>query len=457
MSLSEIRGLDPVNQSAADAVASLPVFDDLRRATIAAEPVEDFGPDLEVRLRDHSRARRPLVLSALAAAVGILVLLTLPAGGGQAKDRLAAYFEAGVSVPGTTLAAVGLPASVSLPTKVTQVASTAASDGAVVYLGAEFCPYCALQRWALLVALSKFGTFTNLSDAVYSSSTDIYPDLASWSFVGARYSSPYFNFEPTELSSSVPDDQGGFQPLQAMSTAQKAAYGQFDPQQLLPFVDIGDQYVTVGASASPAALEGLSLEQIGSSLDNPLSPVAQAVDGSANYLIAALCQLVHGGGPAICSTATTSEALAAMSSGNSPPSTSSIDQLALAEVSNGMSPPKLEPTPFERRLLAVHPLTYAIYWSALSAMGACAERAMPGLKVTFGTNQDYPYLESVEVSAGAWPPPKGSSPLSRASTTTGTGRGMATIRQMDATVAKCESEYSAQVEATWTLQNQHAG
>jgi hypothetical protein len=120
-----------------------------------------------------------------------------------------------------------------------------------------------------------------------------------------------------------------------------------------------------------------------------------------------------------------------------------------------MSPPKLEPTPFERRLLAVHPLTYAIYRSALSAMGVCAERAMPGLKVTFGTNQLYPYLKDVEVSAG--PPPKRSSPLPRASTTTGTGRGMATIRQMDATVAKCESEYSAQVEATWTLQNQHAG
>jgi hypothetical protein len=458
MRLSEIRGLDPVNQSAADAVASLPVFDDLRRATIAAGPVENFRPEPSVRLRDHSRARRPLVLSALAAAVGILLLLTLPAGGGQAKDRLAAYFEAGVNVPGTTLAAVGLPASVSSPTKVTTVASTAASGGAVVYVGAEFCPYCALQRWALLVALSKFGTFTNLSNAVYSSSTDIYPHLASWTFVGARYSSPYFRFEPTELSSSVPDREGGYKRLQTMTAAQQAAYHAFDPQQGLPFVDIGDQYVTVGASASPAALEGLSLEQIGSRLDNPVSPVAQAVDGSANYLIAAMCQLVHGTGPAICSSATTSAALGAMSTSNTPPSPtpSAIYQLALAEVSNGMSPPKLEPTPFERRLLAVHPLTYAIYRSALSAMGVCAERAMPGLKVTFGTNQLYPYLKDVEVSAG--PPPKRSSPLPRASTTTGTGRGLATtIHQMDATVAQCESEYSAQVEATWTLQNQHAG
>jgi hypothetical protein len=283
--------------------------------------------------------------------------------------------------------------------------------------------------------------------------------LASWTFVGARYSSPYFRFEPTELSSSVPDSEGSYKRLQTMTAAQQAAYHAFDPQQFLPFVDIGDQYVNVAASASPAALEGLSLEQIGSRLDNPLSPVAQAVDGSANYLIAAMCQLVHGTGPAICSSATISEALGAMSTSNTPssPTASAVDQLALAEVSNGMSPPKLEPTPFERRLLANHPLTYGIYWSALSGMGACAERAMPGLKATFGTNQDYPYLENVEVSAGAWPPPKGSSPLPRASTTTGTGRRMATIRQMDATVAKCESEYSAQVEATWTLQNQHAG
>ncbi len=435
-------------------------------------------PELSVlRARSRRRQRRRLAGFSMTAAVvvlGAFGLITLPAGGGQGKARLAAYFEEGVSVPDGTLAAVGLPALVTAPTKVTPVGSTAASEGAVVYVGAGYCPYCALQRWALLVALSKFGTFSELSNAVYSSSSDIYPDLASWSFVGAQYTSPYFSFEPAELDSSTPDTQGAYQPLQTMTPGEQAAYEQFDPQRGLPFVDIGNQYVTVGASASPAPLEGLSLEQIGSSLENASSPVAQAVDGSANYLVAAMCKVVHGGGPAICSTATTSEALAAMGSGNPPSTTttstapgapttlpqstgpsgsssgaagesSAIQQLALTEVSNGMSPPKLEPAPFEQRLLAVHPLTYAIYREALSAMAACAEQAMPGLKVTFSPNQGYPYLEDVEASA-----PQGS-------TTPGSAGGSSTVNPMNATMAMCESQYSAQVEATWTLQDHDAG
>ncbi len=36
------------------------------------------------------------------------------------------------------------------------------SDGKpdLLYIGAEFCPVCATERWAMYVALSKFGTFS---------------------------------------------------------------------------------------------------------------------------------------------------------------------------------------------------------------------------------------------------------------------------------------------------------
>jgi hypothetical protein len=103
-----------------------------------------------------------------------------------------------------------------------------------------------------------------------------------------------------------------------MSPAQKAALAQFDPEAGLPFVDIGNLYVTIGASSSPSALEGLSLEQIGSDLSNPASPVAQAVDGTANYLIAAMCQMTSETGPAVCSSPTTTRALTALGSGVAP-------------------------------------------------------------------------------------------------------------------------------------------
>jgi hypothetical protein len=65
-----------------------------------------------------------------------------------------------------------------------------------------------------------------------------------------------------------------------MTPAQNTAFNSYDTNQALAFVDIGNRYVTVGTSASPASLEGLTLSQIGSALADPSRPVAQAVDGT---------------------------------------------------------------------------------------------------------------------------------------------------------------------------------
>ena len=34
----------------------------------------------------------------------------------------------------------------------------------ILYEGGEFCPYCAAQRWSIIVALSRFGTFSDLGN-----------------------------------------------------------------------------------------------------------------------------------------------------------------------------------------------------------------------------------------------------------------------------------------------------
>lgn len=237
-----------------------------------------------------------------------------------APVQLASYFRAAGGVPNATLEAVGLPANVAVPNNVTPSIATAATNGVVSYVGAEYCPFCALQRWALLVALSKFGTFTNLDRQILSSSSEVYPHLASWSFIGAKYSSPYFTFVPTELTSSTPNGHGGYTPLETMSSAQKFAYTRYDPQSELPFIDAGNHFVTLGASASPSVLEGLTLAGIGRDLSIASSPVAQAVDGTANYLIAALCTMVQGATPPLCATPVIRAASKALVSGVSPTS-----------------------------------------------------------------------------------------------------------------------------------------
>ena len=45
---------------------------------------------------------------------------------------------------------------------------------AILYYGAEYCPFCAAERWAIIAALSRFGTWSGLKITA-SSHTDAYP------------------------------------------------------------------------------------------------------------------------------------------------------------------------------------------------------------------------------------------------------------------------------------------
>jgi hypothetical protein len=277
--------------------------------------------ELRARSRKRRLKRRTLTVGALVimviTALSLVQVEQSPSARVSPRSELASYYEAAVNVSNSTLAAVGLPLNVAIPTRVTPTLSTVSTNGEVSYVGAEYCPYCALQRWALLVALSKFGTFSHLDNEIFSSSDDVYPHLASWSFVGATYTSKYFSFDPKELTSSQRSSggPGGYRRLERMSNAQRVAFDKFNPQGTLPFVDIGNDYITVGASSSPSALEGLTLSQIGSALNNPKSRVAQAIDGSANYLIAAFCSMTGKTLPSICSTPVITEASKALRSG----------------------------------------------------------------------------------------------------------------------------------------------
>ena len=74
-----------------------------------------------------------------------------------------------------------------------------------LYIGAEYCPFCAAQRWAVVVALSRFGTFSQLYQTT-SSSTDSYPSTPTFTFDPKLYKAPlytsqYVDFVPVEETS----------------------------------------------------------------------------------------------------------------------------------------------------------------------------------------------------------------------------------------------------------------
>jgi hypothetical protein len=164
----------------------------------------------------------------------------------------------------------------------------------VLYLGGEYCPYCATQRWAMINALSRFGTFSGLT-TTHSSSTDVDPNTPTFTFYKSTYTSKYINFTPVEeygtTSSTI---------LQTPTAAEQALAQQYDPGSgtgsPIPFIDLGNKYVQVGnlAPLSPTLLAGKSWSQVAAAMANPSgSQLGTAEIGNANYMTAAICKLTN--------------------------------------------------------------------------------------------------------------------------------------------------------------------
>ena len=170
------------------------------------------------------------------------------------------------------------------------------SDGKpeVLYVGAEWCPYCAAERWAMVVALDRFGSFSGLRFTT-SSSSDVDPDTRTLSFYGSSFSSSYLDFVPVEL------EDRNRNPLQSMTPQEQQIAQAYDSNNGIPFIDIGNQYTMVGQGVPPAVLQGLSWQQIAGALSNPNSAVTRAIVGNANYLTAAICELPGASTASVCS------------------------------------------------------------------------------------------------------------------------------------------------------------
>jgi hypothetical protein len=240
---------------------------------------------------------------------------------GPTGSALAAVVSKVTSVPASALNAVG-DGGGEFSGKIQTItgnpsALTLNGKPEMLYIGAEYCPYCAAERWAMVVALSRFGTFSGLA-TVHSAVSDgggnqePDPDTPTWTFVHAKYTSPYLAFSTVEQFTNIPDSSnGGYTNLQSASKAQLALLTKYDAPPYIasadagsiPFMDFGNKYVSLGASYDPGVLSGLTWSTIATDLSNPSSTVAKAVDGTANYITAAICKMT-GNQPASACTST---------------------------------------------------------------------------------------------------------------------------------------------------------
>ena len=262
-------------------------------------------------------ARRKRVLlagvgTALVVVLAVVLIVTRPGAspaappaaastGTAAQDLAVARAVAGV--PAATFDAVGAGTATGLSATSGQPLLTSGGKPEVLYMGGEFCPFCAAERWALTAALSRFGTFTGLS-LIHSSPTDAYPNTPTLSFHGSRYSSKYVAFTPVEWFGEADDASSpfGHVTLENPTAAQTALFDKY-ANGSIPFVDLGNQYLVPQAQFLPSALAGMTWSQVATAMRTPSSPVAKDIDGAANKLTASICKLTNGQPGAVCSSA----------------------------------------------------------------------------------------------------------------------------------------------------------
>jgi len=267
-------------------------------------------------------------------AVGLVVivvaaLVVIKLAGGSSPTSGTAGFSATsqtvvnelTQVPASVFNAVGVTSPVAPVTPpqalkgqpaLTATSASGATLPEVFYLGAEYCPYCAAQRWPTIIALSRFGTFKGLGDM--SSSSSDFAGTPSFTFVKSTYTSKYLVFKSIEQDSNVFNSAtNNWDPLQKPTKSEEALFVKYDSSnyvtgftaqdnESIPFITLGNKFLVAGASYTPAALANLTRDQIAAGLSEATNPVTQAIITSANEQTAAFCVLTKGQPGNVCNS-----------------------------------------------------------------------------------------------------------------------------------------------------------
>lgn len=177
------------------------------------------------------------------------------------------------------------------------------TDGKVglLYVGADFCPYCASQRWGVMLTLLRFGKLGGLR-YMLSTAIDVYPNTVTVTFQHASYQSPYLDFQAVETADR--DEQPLMIPnksqMRILNTFDAPPYVQFAGS--IPFVYLDGKYELGQLLVTPDQLKDQNWQQIATALADPKSALFRSVMPRVNLLTAAICHL-DGGKPVDVCTA----------------------------------------------------------------------------------------------------------------------------------------------------------
>ena len=228
-----------------------------------------------------------VVIVVVAGLLAVVLAQSPKKGSVPAGTDVGAIVKKVTTVPASVIDQVGAGGSGGSIKAVKGEALTKDGKPEVLFMGAEYCPYCAAERWSVVNALARFGTFSGLS-FTRSSTSDVFPDTPTFTFHGSSFTSPYVVFTAVETASNKRTSQGGYQTLDT-PTSQQQQLLQANTQGSIPFLDFAGRYVSSGATYSPDVLQGKTFAEIADAMRDPGSDVAKGAVGSANVFTALIC------------------------------------------------------------------------------------------------------------------------------------------------------------------------
>jgi hypothetical protein len=211
------------------------------------------------------------------------------------------------ALAGNAIAQLGR-GQVVAPERLPPGAPRLSSDGhpEIMFICAEYWPQCAAERWALVMALAKFGTFSNLLGTT-SSAGDADAGTPTFSFYGARYSSKYLALTTDELESNRYVGDGEYPLLQSPTRQEMSMISTWDVAPYtakagsIPFAYIGGKFIVTSAQYNAAAIASTSFATAAGIMTSGTSTVSRQVEAAAGYLVGDLCALNHDQPASVCS------------------------------------------------------------------------------------------------------------------------------------------------------------
>lgn len=242
-----------------------------------------------------------IILALVIIAIAVALIVTSSENAGQ-QDLLPflnkpvpASVMAGLNVPNSVSNKIGVGGVLYFPKQITGASPlTNGTKPEILYIGAEFCPYCAVTRWGMIIALSRFGTFSGI-EYMASNATDVYPNTPTFTFVNATYASNYISFVSVETTTR--DSQNKLQTPTASEDKLLTAY---DPSGGIPFIDFANRSLQIAAPILPSVLQGQNWNSTIANLTNTNSSISQSIVGSADVFTAQICLLTNETPQSVC-------------------------------------------------------------------------------------------------------------------------------------------------------------